>query len=260
MRVRNVEIALELVSVALSLGGSAVLRGVDLAVRRGEIMALCAEEEFVKTAALLVAGGAFTAREYSGEVRVAGQRVLFQDPRDARSAGLCLVHRVGLAESELTVAEHLMLGREPKRFGFVDGARLESAARAVLAELGCEGWIDARSPMSELAPGKRRLVEIMRAIVSDPRVLLLDEPCTLLGPREAVLVKRWLRAARARGITIVFASCRIDEALELSDRITVLRDGRAAARFETSECDAEELLCALVGRELRGLSRAALAP
>lgn len=259
MRAGDGEIALELVGVALSIARVPVLRGVSIAVRRGEIMGLCAEEEYVKSAALRVAAGAFTAREFSGEVRVNGERVSFHGPRAARNYGLCLVHREALAESELTVAEHLMLGREPKRFGFVDGVRAESAARAVLAELGCASWIDARAPMSDLDCGKRKLIEIMRALASEPSILLLDEPCALLGPRESMLLARWLVAARMRKMAIIYASRRIDEIFELCDRVTVLRQGRTAARFDTRESDPETVVSTLLGRELRGIRRAATA-
>jgi len=253
------EIALELTGIDLSLAGAAVLRGLSIAVRRGELMGLCAEEEAAKSAALLVASGAYAAHEYDGEVRVAGELVQFRGPACARKLGIYAIHRDSLSAPELTVAEHLLFGREPTRFGLVDGVRTESAARALLADFGCTTWIDPRARMHELSPAKCRLIELLRCLSCEPKVLLLDEPSALLGPREHALFERWLVAAAERGTAVLYASRRIDDLFELSDRITVLRHGRTAARFETREAAPENVVSVMLGRELRGLSRSVTA-
>ena len=247
---------MELVNVGLTIAGAAVLRGASVAVRRGEIMGLCAEEEAVKSAALQVASGGYAAHEYSGEVRVDGVATQLCDPRAARDLGIVAVHRESLCAPELTVAEHLLLGREPTRFGLIDGARLELAARALLADFACASAIDARASLSDLSLAQRRLVEIMRCLARAPKILLLDEPSAGLGPRENSVLARWLGAARARGVTTLYASRHCDELFERCDRITVLRQGRTAARFETRECEPENVVHALLGRELRGASEA----
>ena len=156
---------------------------------------------------------------------------------------------------ELSVAENLMLGREPGRFGMVDDAELESLARADLARFGFADEIDVTAPVMTLGIGMQQVVEIVRALPQDARVLVLDEPTAALTARETAMLTRWLEALRERGTTCIYVSHKLDEVFALCDRVTVLRDGKTATVLDIRETTPREVVVAMVGRAVDGHAR-----
>ena len=242
--------ALELVGIEKSFGGVCALRGTNLAVRRGEIMGLCGENGAGKSTLLKILSGVYPFGSYTGKVIVGGQERKLRGPADARRAGVAVVHQELTLVPELTVAQNLMLGREPRRFGLVDHEELEAAARRDLARFGFGDRIDVDKPVMQLGIGLQQIVEIVRALPLDTPILVLDEPTAALTGGEVTLLMRWLKTLRERGTTCVYVSHRLDEIFELCDRVTVLRDGCNVTTQVTAQTTPAQVVSAMVGRTI----------
>ena len=252
----SADLALELVAIDKRFGGVHALRGAHLAVRRGEIMGVCGENGAGKSTLLKILSGVHPFGSYAGDVIVDGRVRQLHGPADARRAGIAVIHQELTLVPELSVAENLMLGREPGRFGMVDDAALERLARADLARFGFADEIDVTAPVMTLGIGMQQVVEIVRALPQDARVLVLDEPTAALTARETAMLTRWLEALRERGTTCVYVSHKLDEVFALCDRVTVLRDGRTATVLDIRETTPHEVVVAMVGRAVEGHARA----
>ncbi len=249
--------SLKLAQIEKAFGGVRALRGANLEACRGEIMGLCGENGAGKSTLLKVLSGVHPSGSYSGQVILEGVVQHFASPADARRAGIAVVYQELTLVPELSMAQNLLLGREPRRFGLVDEARLEAIARRQLERFGLDGAIDVTKPVAKLGIGLQQMIEIMRALPQDARVLVLDEPTAALSVREADLLMGWLRALRARGTTCLYVSHRLDELFALCDRITVLRDGRTAATLVTSETTPAGVVREMIGRSVAHGTRSA---
>lgn len=242
--------ALEMIAIEKSFGGVRALQGAALEAASGEILGLCGENGAGKSTILKVLSGVYPYGSYKGEVRVGGVEQRLRGTTDAQRAGIAMVHQELMLVPELSVAENLLLGREPTRFGLVDDATVEASARAMLQRFGFAEEIDAIAPVGELGIGLQQIVEIVRALSYEARVLVLDEPTAALTHREADRLMEWLRGLRAAGTTCVYVSHRMDEVFSLCDRVTVLRDGRTAGTRVTAETTPGEVIALMVGRTI----------
>jgi D-xylose transport system ATP-binding protein len=249
--------ALELCRIEKSFGGVRALRGASMAVRPGEIMGLCGENGAGKSTLLKVLAGVHAFGSYTGDVIVGGEIQKLFRPIDARHVGIAVVHQELMLVPELTVAQNLLLGREPRRFGLVDEVQLEASARADLARFGFADQIDVTKPVAELGIGLQQILEIVRALSLDAKILVLDEPTAALTGQEARLLLGWLRSLRESGTTCIYVSHRLDELFEICNRVTILRDGRTAATFVTSEVTPSRVVAEMVGRTVDMQARAA---
>ncbi len=230
-------------------GGVVALDGAELEARAGEILGLCGENGAGKSTLLKILAGVWPHGSFDGELALDGAPLELRSTADARRAGIAIVHQELMLVPEMTVAENLCLGREPRRFGFVDDAALEAHARALLDRFG-ERAIDVRAKVASLGIGVQQIVEIVRALQDDARVLVLDEPTAALTGDEAARLFDWLRTLRAQGTSCIYVSQRMDEVFALCDRITVLRDGRTVGTVETARSNGAEVVRMMVGREL----------
>jgi len=230
-------------------GGVVALDGAALEARAGEILGLCGENGAGKSTLLKILAGVYAHGSYDGEVLVDGVPLALRSTADARAAGIAIVHQELMLVPEMTVAENLLLGREPRRLGFVDDAALEARARALCARFG-EGGLDVRAKVGSLGIGVQQIVEIVRALQDDARVLVLDEPTAALTGDEAARLFAWLRDLAARGTTCIYVSHRMDEVFALCHRITVLRDGKTVGTVETARSSGQEVVRMMVGRDL----------
>jgi D-xylose transport system ATP-binding protein len=257
---RGIAVILRMTDIDKRFGGVHALRGAQLEVRRGEIMGLCGENGAGKSTLLKVLAGIHGAGTYTGDIAVDGVSRRFAVPADAQRAGIAVVHQELMLVPELTVAQNLLLGREPRRFGLVDHARLEAQACEELARFGFAGEIDVTRPIHELGIGLQQIVEIVRALAQDARILVLDEPTAALTTHETELLLARLRALRERGTTCIYVSHRLDEVFALCERVTVLRDGRTAATLAIADTTPADVVRAMVGRTVESAARRPAAP
>jgi ribose transport system ATP-binding protein len=236
----------ELRGITKRYPGVTALDGVDFDVRAGEIHSLAGENGAGKSTLMKVLGGAVAPD--AGEIRFAGEAVAMRSPRDALTLGISTVHQELVAAHSLSVTENILLGRLPRRMGRVLWAPARQQAREVLDRLGVD--LDERTRMDRLSLGQQQLVEIARALVRETRLLVLDEPSAILGQRELEVLYRVLDQLREQGTGIVYISHRLSEVLALSDRVTVLKDGRRQQSVPVTELDEERLVTLMTGRQL----------
>ena len=187
--------------------------------------------------------------DYDGTLTLDGVTTRFGSVREAQRAGIAIIHQELNLVPEMTVAENIFLGREPRVARmFVNAAALARDAHALLARLGVS--LDPAARVGSLRVGERQLVEIAKALSLDARILMMDEPTSALSQPECERLFQVIRQLAASGVAIVYISHRMDEVAALADRVTVLRDGRRAASGPASDFTPASLIAAMVGREL----------
>ena len=218
---------------------------VDFDLRRGEIHALLGENGAGKSTLMNILTGIYQAD--GGSILLDGQEVNFTSPEQAISAGIGMVHQHFKLVKAFTVAENMHLGwsETPRR---VSAAVLEERTRALAAKFNLE--VRPEAVVADISAGEQQRVEILRVLARGARVLILDEPTAVLTPREAGELFKALRIFTAQGYSVIFISHKLDEVMEISDRVTVLRSGKKIATLPASECDANQLATLMVGREI----------
>ena len=239
---------LDMNGITKSFGGAQALRGVDFALRRGEIHALLGENGAGKSTLMNILSGVIAPD--GGEMRLEGEPVRFADPRAAQAAGIATVFQELDLVPSLDVAANLYLGRELTRAGVLDRAAMRKGARERLTALGIE--FDLDQPVGELSVGRRQVVAIVKALTYASRILILDEPTAALTSTEVERLIALTREIAARGVGIVFISHRLEEVPRVADRVTVFRDGRVAGQT-SPKAPQSELVSLLVGRPLTEL-------
>ncbi len=226
-------------------GGVTALGGVDLEVAAGEVHALVGENGAGKSTLMKVLSGAH--RPDAGTMTVAGAAYAPTSPQGARASGVAMIYQELNLAPDLTVEDNVMLGRETQRLGVVrrreDRGRIEEA----LAFLGHED-ISPRRPIRELGPGQRQVVEIVRALVGDARVVVMDEPTSSLSHKDADHLFEVVRRLVERGVSIIYISHFLEEVERLADRYTVLRDGKTVGTGDVVPGVAPRLVELMVGR------------
>ena len=237
---------LEMRGIGKTFPGMRALDRVDFDLRAGEIHALVGENGAGKSTLLRVLGGVHAHPSYTGEVLLDGEVRRFRSVRDAEVAGIAVVYQELSLVAPLTVAENIVLGHEPRRFGAVDRRTMRD--RAARALQGLHVTVDLDSPVERLGVGRQQLVEIAKALARDARVLVLDEPTAALTTGEVESLFETLERLRARGIAIAYVSHRLGEVFRIADRITVLRDGRTVGSADTASLDEARVVSWMVGR------------
>jgi ABC-type sugar transport system ATPase subunit len=240
---------LRLSAVTKRFGGVVALDHVDFELRAGEIHALLGENGAGKSTLIKILGGIH--RPDAGDIFHDGQRVEIHDVAAADRLGIRLIHQELSLAPNLSVAENIFLGREPRRLGLLDRRRMFREAERLRDELGLPEIGDVRARVSELSVARQQLVEIARALSVKARVLVLDEPTASLSEAETERLFVILRQLRAQGVGIIYISHRLEEIQRLADRITVLRDGHSVGTQTAAELSQTELIRWMVGRELR---------
>jgi ribose transport system ATP-binding protein len=247
---------LELSGITRTFGGVAALRAVDFSLAAGEIHGLVGENGAGKSTLMKIIAGVHT--EYEGEMRLDGRGVRFASPRDARFAGIGMVHQELAVVPALSVAENVHLGAQPlSRWGLIDWRQMRRAAAAHLASLGID--VDPRARMGSLPLSSQQLVEVARVLFSGARLIILDEPTSALAPPEVERLFGLLRRLRDAGKSIVFISHFLDDVLAVCDRVTVLRNGQAVATEATDRIDKRWLIDRMIGTGHEELEQSHLA-
>jgi ribose transport system ATP-binding protein len=233
--------------ISKRFGGVVALDAADFACEAGEIHALLGGNGAGKSTLVKILCGVQPPDD--GTVAIEGAPVRFSGPAQAAAAGIVPVFQELSLIPDLTVAENLLMGREPRRLGFVDGRAMHRAARDLLTSLRFP-VIDPGATVRDLPLAERQLVEIATAIGRDPRVLILDEATSALGGQEVERVFHVLRELRDRGKAIVFISHRMEEVRTLCDRATIFRDGRHVATVDVDRASQHEIVRMMIGRDL----------
>lgn len=237
---------LEVRGISKRFPGVQALAGVDLSLASGEVLALVGENGAGKSTLIKILAGAL--RPDAGEIWLAGRRCELACPADARHCGIAVMHQEFSLVPGLSVAGNIFLGREQTAGGIISHRAEARRARQLLEQLGAA--IDPQTPCRALSVAQQQLVEIARALATDARLLVMDEPTAALSPSEAEKLLSLVRGLRARGLGILFISHRLDEVLSVADRVMVLRDGRHVATRPRAEVDRHWLIEAMVGRRL----------
>src|SRR5437588_4606468 len=226
---------LEMKSITKTFPGVRALDGVNFDLCQGEIHALVGENGAGKSTLIKILAGVYPHPEYGGEVFLEGSARHFASVRDSEQAGIAVIYQELSLVKDLSVAENIFLGREPRRFGIINWEELYSRAQKLLNDLHLT--IDSSSPVLNLGIGQQQLVEIAKALSQNARIVVLDEPTAALTDAEVETLFGILSDLRARGVAMIYISHKLDEVFHLSDRITVLRDGKTIDTTPTSETD-----------------------
>jgi ABC-type sugar transport system ATPase subunit len=237
---------LTLTDVEKSFGAHRVLEAVTLSVRPGEVLGLLGENGAGKSTMMNIVSGAL--RPSGGKITFAGADHDLASIAEGIEAGIAFVHQELSVVGALSVAENLFLGRLPRnRLGLVDFATIRAGARAMLDAIGAT-WIDPAARAGSLRAGEQQLVEIARAAARKPRLLILDEPTSSLTPREVSAFLAYVRRARAEGTSILFITHRLEEAMEICDRLLVLRNGRIISDRAPAETTKDQIIRDMTGK------------
>ncbi|MBZ9811234.1 sugar ABC transporter ATP-binding protein [Mesorhizobium sp. ESP-6-2] len=238
--------------VSKRFGVVQALDDVSLKFRPGELLALVGENGAGKSTMMRILEGVF--KPDSGSVRFADAPVVFSEPRDSHNAGIRVIHQEPEIVPSLTIAENIFIGEMPRTAGvFLDWKTLEAQTARVLAAFGTQGDMRPRQPCETLGPAQRQMIEIMRAVRAGGRLIAFDEPTSSLTNDEARRLFAVIRRLRAEGTSIVYISHRLNEIIELADRIVVLRDGRLVDDSAAAGATEQGIARLMVGRDIADL-------
>jgi ribose transport system ATP-binding protein len=236
---------LQLTNVSKSFGGIAALKDVEFTLQAGEIHGLVGENGAGKSTMMKIIAGVYA--DYEGDMQILGKHMRFRSARDALIAGIGMVHQELSTIPELTVAENVFLGHQPlTKFGNVDWPRINREAARQIASLGLN--IDPTTRMGSLPVGLQQLVELSRVLFSGARIIILDEPTSALSAPEVKRLFEVLRKIKAEGRGIVFISHFLDDVLEISDTVTVFRNGKKVVTEAASRLTKDDVISHMIGR------------
>ncbi|WP_158817689.1 sugar ABC transporter ATP-binding protein [Methylocapsa sp. S129] len=238
---------LEMRNVSKTFGRVRALTSVSLDIRVGEIHALMGENGAGKSTLMKILSGAIAPDEGS-EIVIEGRRVAINGPMAAKQLGIAIIYQELTLAPNLSVAENIYLGREPSRGALIDRKAMVAGVESVLQRLGAN--FAARDKVAGLSIAERQLVEIARAVHARSRVLIMDEPTTTLSERETERLFALVRQLKQEGLAIVYISHRMKEVYELSDRVSVLRDGAYVGTLGRDAINPAAVVRMMVGRDL----------
>ena len=245
------DVILRMQGITKRFPGVLALNQVTFDQKKGEIHSLIGENGAGKSTLMKVLGGAYIPD--GGDIELFGENVSFHSPQDALSRGVSVIYQEFNLVPTLSIADNIFLGKEitTRLPGRLSRRDMEKKAHDALDSLGL-GQLDTRTPVRDLSVAQQQLVEIGKAFFNDARLLVMDEPTAVLSQDESERLFRLMRGLQDRGISIIYISHRLDEVLELSDRITVLRDGEIVTTYDNTgkAITKDELTRSMVGRDL----------
>ena len=237
---------LRMTGISKEFPGIRALADVDLEVYAGEVHAIVGENGAGKSTLMKVLNGVY--QPDAGTIEVQGEEVRLTEPTEARRRGIGMVYQELNLVPDLTVAENITLGSMPHSGPFIDRRRIAQSANRVLEML--DAGLDSRARVATLSISEQQLVEIAKVLREDPSIVVFDEPTSSLGERETRTLFNVIRRLRERGIAIIYISHRLQEVMEIGDRVTVLRDGRRIETRDIAGTTPEQMVRLMVGREL----------
>ena len=228
-------------------GGVVALDEVNLTLNKGEVHAILGENGAGKSTLIRILAG--VTPPTTGELKIDGQTQTIRDPRDAERRGIACVHQELSLIPDLSVADNIFINKSTFAAGFYSRGKQLRAATEILARMGCEN-IDPRSKVRPLALPQAQLVEIAKALVKLPRVLILDEATSALGDREVRILFSMVRRLKEEGVAVVYISHRMHEIDELADTCSVFRNGKSIATFKNGSRSESEIISMMIGRDI----------
>lgn len=241
--------ALEAEGISKFFPGVKALDNVSLRVRPGTVHALMGENGAGKSTLMKCLIGMY--RPDQGTIKIKGEPVQFQDTMDALRSGISMIHQELNLVPYMTVAENIWLGREPMRFGFVDHARLNQMTQELLNRLNIR--LKADRMVGELSIASQQMVEIAKAVSWDSDIVIMDEPTSALTETEVAHLFTIIRDLREQGKAIIYISHKMDEIFNITDEVSIFRDGSWIASDQTAKYTRQSLITQMVGRELTQL-------
>ncbi len=239
---------LEMRNIVKEFPGVRALDGVSFTLEAGEFHSLVGENGAGKSTLMKVLSGVYPHGTYEGDILIDDRVRNFKGIRDSENAGVAIIFQELSLVKELTVGENIFLGKEPSRLGVINWSELYHRTSKLLQELNLD--IDPRVPVGNLGIGQQQLVEIAKALSKEAKILVLDEPTAALTESEVETLFSILRDLKSRGVGMVYISHKLNEVFEMSDRITVLRDGRTVGTHPAAELTKERVIELMVGREV----------
>ena len=224
--------------------GVYALRGIDLTLHKGDVLALMGENGAGKSTLIKTLGGAHRPDE--GEIRIDGQTVSIDDPLTSQDLGIGIIYQEFNLVPHLTVRENIFLGREINRGGVIKRSEEDAKARELLDKIGAN--IHPDTPCAELSTAEQQIVEIAKALATDVRILVMDEPSAALTPQEVTGLFKIVRDLQSHGIGIIYISHRLDEIFDIATRVMVMRDGEHIGTRPIEEMDRRTMIEMMVGR------------
>ncbi|TLU73693.1 xylose ABC transporter ATP-binding protein [Lichenicoccus roseus] len=247
------EYLLEMRGIIKEFSGVRALNGIDLAVKPGECVGLCGENGAGKSTMMKVLSAVYPYGTWQGEILWDGQPLQASGVRATEDAGIVIIHQELMLVPQLSVAENIFLGREPKtRSGLIDFDAMFARATAMLNDLRMP-HINAAKPVSNYGGGEQQLIEIAKALSKNARLLILDEPTSSLTRREIDVLLDLVRDLKRRGTACVYISHKLDEIEAIADSVTVIRDGAFVGSAPMAELKQSDIIRMMVGREMNNL-------
>ncbi len=243
----NPQVVLEVKNIAKTFPGVQALDDVSLSLRRGEVMAVLGENGAGKSTLMKIIDGIYQPDE--GEIWVDGELVQMTSPQAAKAKGIAMIHQELSLVEDLSVAENIYLGELPRKsWGRVDWSTLHQSAQSLLDRLGCQ--FSPKVLIKELTIAHKQLVEIARALVTETKVVIFDEPTTSLTNQERLVLFGIIRELRSQGVGMIYISHKLDEIFEITDRISILRDGVYQGVLETAHTNEDQVVEKMIGRRV----------
>ena len=245
------KILLEMKGITKTFPGVKALDNVSFQVKEHHIHALVGENGAGKSTLMKVLSGSYTNRDYTGEIVVNGKPESFSSISDSEACGIEMVYQELNMIMESSLAENLFVGNLPGKHGFVNYDELYRKTAEVFEDIGLE--VDPRENAGNLGSGKLQMVSIMRAMQREPKILVLDEPTSALDEDEIKKLFEFLDRYRAKGLSCIFITHKLDEVFRIADRVAVMRDGEMVFTKDTADVTKDELIEAMVGRKIEDM-------
>jgi len=237
---------IELLDVSKSFPGVKALDKVSFNLKAGEVHALLGENGAGKSTLMKIISGIYARDE--GAYHIDGVNIEHLTPKKAAEQGIAIIHQELNMCQDLTVAENIFLGREAKHLGFIDQKKMNEEAQKVLEEL--QMAIDPETVMRKLPVSKQQMIEIAKALSTNARILIMDEPTSALTEKECIDLFRIINNLKKNGCAIIYISHRLEELVEITDRISVFRDGKYITTKDYKDTTLDEIIAYMVGREI----------
>ena len=243
-------VLLDMESITKEFPGVRALDQVTMSVRRGDIHAICGENGAGKSTLMKVLSGVYPHGTYEGHIRFDGEEMRFSSIRDSEEKGIVIIHQELALIPELSITENIYLGSEVMHGLLIDWDRARLQSIELLARVGLD--LDPETPVKQLGVGQQQLVEIAKALSKNVKLLILDEPTSALNEDDSANLLDLMRGLKARGITCIMISHKLNEIAAVSDAVTVIRDGHTVDTYDVvaGQVDEDRIIKAMVGRSI----------